>query len=190
VATIDDPRSETFMAVLPIITAPHPVLEDKAREVRPDEFGEGLAKHLSDMAETMYAAPGVGLAAPQVSDSRRLVVIDSEAGEGSGERLRKFANPTIVERSKESIFWRETCLSVPELEVEVQRAQRILVRWSDPLNGETKEERFEGYEAVIVQHELDHLDGTILLSRTSRFKRSRYIKRVKKLRQQTRVEIS
>ena len=178
------------MAVLHIITAPHPILEDKAREVRPDEFGETLAKHLSDMAETMYAAPGVGLAAPQVSDSRRLVVIDSEAGEGGGTRLRKFANPTIVERSKESIFWRETCLSVPELEVEVERARRIMVRWSDPLNGETKEETFEGYEAVIVQHELDHLDGTILLARTSRFKRSRYIKRVKKLRRQVSVEVS
>ena len=178
------------MAVLPIITAPNPVLEDKARDVQPDEFGEALAKHLSDMAETMYAAPGVGLAAPQVSDSRRLVVIDSEAGEGGGERLRKFANPTIVERSKESIFWRETCLSVPELEVEVKRAQRILLRWSDPLSGATQEETFEGYEAVIVQHELDHLEGTILLSRASRLKRSRYIKRVKKLRRQTRMEIS
>ena len=178
------------MAVLPIITAPNPILEDKARDVRPDEFGDALAKHLADMAETMYAAPGVGLAAPQVADGRRLVVIDSEAGEGGGDRLRKFANPRIVERSQESIFWRETCLSVPELEVEVERSRRIVVRWSDPLTGAPKEEPFEGYEAVIVQHELDHLDGTILLSRTSRFKRARYIKKVRKLRRQAKAEAS
>jgi peptide deformylase len=119
------------------------------------------------------------LAAPQVADSRRFVVVDPGADGERGVRLFLMVNPVITERSKETILWRETCLSVPELSVEVKRNSRITVEWSSPL-GEKRTGEFEEYEAVIVQHELDHLKGVVLLDRVSRFKRSRWLKRQKK----------
>lgn len=175
------------MALLDIITAPHPLLEGRAREVEPGEFGPDLAQRVSDMAETMYAAPGVGLAAPQVSDPRRIIVIDSGEKESRGVRFFGMVNPRIVERSRETIPWNETCLSVPEFEIEIQRAKQIRVEWQDPSDGSPRSAWFEDYESVIVQHELDHLEGTVLLDRASRFKRSWYLKRVTKLRKRERV---
>jgi peptide deformylase len=166
------------MATLDILTAPHPVLATAAREVRDDEFGQALKQLLSDMAETMYAAPGVGLAAPQVGDGRRIVVLDSDSDD-RGKRLYRMVNPTLLERSTETITWVETCLSVPDLEVEILRSQRVLAQWRNE-NGERIEAWFEDYESVIVQHELDHLTGTVLLDRVSGFRRSRYLKKRKK----------
>lgn len=175
------------MAVLDIIVAPHPILEGRAREVQPDEFGTDLVRRVSDMAETMYAAPGVGLAAPQVSDPRRIVVMDPGEKEERGRRFFALVNPRIVERSFEMIPWNETCLSVPEFEIELQRNRKVRVEWQDPENGAPRSEWFEDYEAVIVQHELDHLEGTVLLDRASRFKRSWYLKRVAKLKKRDRL---
>ena len=169
------------LAILDILVAPHPVLAKKARLVRDDEFGEALARHTSDMAETMYAAPGVGLAAPQVGDPRRIVVIDPTEGDDRGRELVAMVNPEIVERSEDTIPWWETCLSVPDMEVKVQRARKITVRWRDPL-GEAHEEVFEDFPSVVVQHELDHLVGTVLLDRVSRFRKARYLKMRKKKR--------
>ena len=163
------------MAVLEIITAPHPILEMRARTVEPDEFGPDLEQHVRDMAETMYAAPGVGLAAPQVSDPRRILVIDSSSTEDKGSRFFAMVNPEIVTHSDEKIPWYETCLSVPDLEVKVMRSHTITVQWQDPADGSPKSETFEEYESVIVQHEMDHLLGTVLLDRVSRFKKSRYM---------------
>ena len=168
------------MAVLPIVTAPALVLAKKAREVRPDEFGSALEKHVMDMVETMYDAPGVGLAAPQINDGRRIVVIDSGNHDGVQSGLLRMVNPKIIRRSDETIGWMETCLSVPELEVKVQRNLFITVSWMEP-NGTPKEQDFEHYESVIVQHELDHLEGTVLLDRVSGFRRRRYMKRQKKV---------
>ena len=167
------------MPILDIITAPHPILEMAARPVEPDEFGPELAQRVRDMAETMYAAPGVGLAAPQVSDPRRIVVIDPGEKDERGVRFFGMVNPEIVERSKDTIPWYETCLSVPEIEVKVIRNRRVKVTWQDPEDGSAREGWFEDYEAVIVQHELDHLIGTVLLDRVSRFKRARYLKSLK-----------
>ena len=163
------------MAVMPILTAPHPVLAARARDVRPEELGPELDRLISDMAETMYAAPGVGLAAPQVGDGRRIVVIDSGSGDKKGTELFRMINPVIAGRSREMIDWNETCLSVPDLEVEVQRSRHVMVRW---LNGAgvEQEREFHDFEAVIVQHELDHLMGTVLLDRVSHFRRSRYLR--------------
>ncbi|MCA9566491.1 MAG: peptide deformylase [Myxococcales bacterium] len=168
------------MAILDIITAPHPILEMAARDVEPDELGPELEAHMRDMAETMYAAPGVGLAAPQVSDPRRIVVIDSSPKEERGNRLFLMVNPRIVERSDDTIPWYETCLSVPEIEVKVIRARKIKVEWVSPLDGAPQSAWFEDYESVIVQHELDHLQGTVLLDRASRMKRARYLRTLKK----------
>ena len=177
------------MAVLDIITAPHPILEGQARPVEADEFGDALVKRVSDMAETMYAAPGVGLAAPQVSDPRQIVVLDPGEKEDRGRRFFAMVNPRIVERSDDTIPWMETCLSVPEFEIEVQRNRRIRVEWQDPSDGSPRTEWFEEFEAVIVQHELDHLLGTVLLDRASRFKRGRYLKKVSKSKKKEQVTV-
>lgn len=180
--------------LLPILTMPHPLLSQKSRAVRPDELGRELATRLADMAETMYAAPGVGLAAVQVGDLRRMVVADlpppddedDEAdGEGESGRRRRpgelvhLVNPTIVERSPEMICWEEGCLSVPDFWEDVERHRVVRVRFQDA-HGEVHERTFQDFHAVIVQHELDHLEGVVLLDRTSRLKRTRYLKRAKK----------
>ncbi|MCB9760114.1 MAG: peptide deformylase [Alphaproteobacteria bacterium] len=174
------------MAILPILTVPHPLLTQKARPVRRDEFGEALHKRLTDMAETMYAAPGVGLAGPQVGDLRRILVADlaEEDEDGSRERARNLyhvVNPEILERSKELITWEEGCLSVPEFWEDFTRPRRVRVRFFDAF-GEPREEWFEGYPAVILQHEMDHLEGVVILDKVSRLKRSRYLKKARKTR--------
>ena len=168
------------MAILPIVEAPAPVLAKRARKVEDSEFGPELVAHVSNMVETMYDAPGVGLAAPQVNDGRRIVVIDSGRHDGVRSGLLRMVNPEIIQRSKETLWWPETCLSVPELEVKVERNLYITVKWQQP-DGTSRMQDFEHYEAVIVQHELDHLEGTVLLDRVSGFKRRRYMKRRKKV---------
>lgn len=171
------------MAILTIIEAPHPILAQKARPVRDDEFNDDLRQLLADMAETMYAAPGVGLAAPQVADSRRIVVADpgnqeDDAGEKHPDLLL-MVNPSITEYSREKITYEESCLSVPEFYLNVKRARTIVLQWQDG-HGQPQERQFEGFSAIVLQHELDHLEGTTLLDRSSRLKRSRYLTRKKK----------
>ncbi len=175
------------MAVLDILTAPHPTLEKRARDVEPDEFGPDLERRVSDMAETMYAAPGVGLAAPQVNDARRLLVLDPGEKEERGRRFFAMANPKILEHGEDFIDWNETCLSVPEFEIELRRWRRVKIGWQDPKDGAPREGWFEDYEAVIVQHELDHLDGTVLLDKASKFKRSWYLRRASKVKKREKV---
>jgi len=173
------------MAILPILEAPHPVLSKKARRVVDDEFGPELEVFLSDMAQTMYAAPGVGLAAPQVGDSRRILVANLAGDEDaeSRDQLVYMVNPEIVERGKETITWEESCLSVPEYDLDVVRSRRIRVRWRDG-KGVEQDAWFEMFPAVVLQHELDHLDGVTLLNHSSRLKRGRYLSKQKKRRSQ------
>ncbi len=172
------------MAILEILTVPHPLLTQKARPVRDDEFGPALQKHMSDMLETMYAAPGVGLAGPQVGDLRRLLVVDlpEEDDDGSSEKGIEnlcICNPEIIGTSKEKIRWEEGCLSVPEFWEYFDRPREVTVRFRTPL-GEAIERTFVDYHAVIVQHELDHLEGVVILDRVSRLKRGRYLRKAKK----------
>lgn len=169
------------MALLTILEAPHRFLAAKAVEVEPGEFNESLATFVSDMAETMYAAPGVGLAAPQVGDSRRILVanLKGDVDADSRDEFITMINPVIVERSKEMIRWDESCLSVPLFDLDVERHLRIHVKWKD-VAGDDQEGIFEEFPAVVIQHEMDHLDGVTLLDRSSRLKRSRYMKRLKK----------
>ncbi len=155
------------------------MLSARARPVEAAEFGPQLAKLTSDMAETMYAAPGVGLAGPQVGDGRRIIVLDPSERKERGRRLFQMANPEIAAREVGTISWNETCLSVPEIAVDIVRTRKVLVRWQHPEDGSAREGWFEDYEAVIVQHELDHLEGTVLLDRVSFFKRSRYLRRIR-----------
>jgi peptide deformylase len=175
------------VALLDILSAPHPLLEMRAREVAPEEFGPDLVQRLSDMAETMYAAPGVGLAGPQVSDPRRILVLDPGEDDERGRRLFAMCNPHILEASDETIPWSETCLSVPEFEIEIRRHKRIHVAWLNAADGSPRDAWFEDYESVIVQHEMDHLEGTVLLDHASRFKRGWYLKRVSKARKREKV---
>lgn len=182
------------MAVLEILEAPHALLSRKCRPVEPDEFGEPLKRFVSDLAETMYAAPGVGLAAPQVGDLRRIVVVDpgnstkeqDENGRPTNPRFLALANPVVIEASKERITWEEGCLSVPEFNEDVSRPRRVHLRYLDE-DGRPQQRWFEGYDAVVVQHEMDHLEGTLILDRVSRIKKQRYLGRVSKERARVRA---
>lgn len=175
------------MAILEIIHVPDPRLSEKCRPVRPEEITDQLRALLRDMAETMYAAPGVGLAAPQVGDTRRFLVADpGSQDEGSagkrGVDLIAMINPEIVEASKELYKAEEGCLSVPELWENFERPRWVEVRWLDE-QGQPQQRRFEDFAGVVIMHEIDHLDGITILDRVSRFKRSRYLRARKKARQ-------
>ena len=171
--------------VLPILTVPHPLLSQKSRPVRDDEYGPELLQRMKDMAETMFAAPGVGLAGVQVGDLRRILVADvgdDEDEDGYREKGKDIVfvcNPEVVRYSEEKITWEEGCLSVPEFWEDFVRPRRVTIRYKTPL-GEEQERTFEDYPSIIVQHEMDHLDGTILLDRVSRLKKKRYLQKVKK----------
>lgn len=177
------------MAVLDILTVPNPVLSRKCRLVGPDEFHDGLRTFVSDLAETMYAAPGVGLAAPQVGDLRRIIVADpgnAKREEDANGRPRKprfvaMINPVIVDASREKIVWEEGCLSVPDFNEDVARPRRVQIKWFDE-HGKSQQHWFEDYDAVVIQHEMDHLEGTVILDKVSRLKKSRYLSRRTKTR--------
>jgi peptide deformylase len=167
------------MALRPIFSYPESVLKKKALPVANLTGSE--ATLIEDMVETMYAAPGVGLAAPQVGVSQRIIVVDVDHEE-RGKHLLRLVNPTIREQDG-SIVWEEGCLSVPDFTAEVTRAGRIVV------SGWTLDEKeisleAEGLLAVALQHEIDHLDGKLFLDRISRLKRDLYKRRVRKLERQ------
>ena len=155
------------MAVLNILRYPDPRLHRVADPVR--EVDDRIRQLVRDMAETMYAAPGIGLAATQVDVHLRVIVIDvSEAR----EHLRVFINPEIVARSDDSKVYEEGCLSVPGIYDEVERPDRVTVRALDE-NGQSFTLEADGLLAVCVQHEIDHLNGRVFVQYLSRLKQSR-----------------
>ncbi|CAG35475.1 peptide deformylase [Desulfotalea psychrophila] len=164
------------MAILKICTYPDPVLRKETVAIT--VFDEKLVKLTEDMAETMYDAPGIGLAAPQIGESLKLVVVSTARREDSKQEYMVMANPEIVEK-EESQVDEEGCLSVPELLAMVKRYRKIKVNYQD-INGEpcsmTVEDRF----AVVLQHEIDHLNGILFLDHLSSLKRNLYKKKVKK----------
>jgi len=164
------------MALLEILKYPDPILTKVAQPVK-----NVTAEHvrlIEDMVETMYAAPGIGLAAPQVGVSRRIIVLDTDH-ENPGQNLLKLINPEI-RRSEGELVWEEGCLSVVDFPVEVKRAARIRLT---AIGVDEKEITIdaEGLLAVALQHEIDHLDGKLILDRVSRLKRDLYSRRLKKL---------
>jgi peptide deformylase len=167
------------MAILRILHYPEPILKKKSEPVT--RFDEELRKLADDMAETMYAAPGVGLAAPQVGISKRLVVIDC-APKDEAPHLLRIANPEIVAREEE-VFEEEGCLSVPGYYAKVARSARVTVRHQD-LDGKTVELEAEGLLAIAFQHEIDHLDGILFIDHLSPLKKSIFRKKYKKLMDQ------
>lgn len=171
------------MAVRTIHTYPAPVLNERAKPV--DDIDGTVAELIEDMAETMYAAPGIGLAAPQVGVGQRVIVLDvHDAEEGPGKHLLKLINPEIVERDGD-LVWEEGCLSVPDFTAEVKRARRVLVRGWTTEQREVEVEA-EDLMAVALQHEIDHLEGKLFIDRLSRLKRDLYRKRQRKLEKQGR----
>ncbi len=165
------------MAVLEIRKYPDAVLKKRAEPVQTVD-GE-LQRLIDDMIETMYAANGVGLAAPQVGVSKRLIVVDvSRAGEEEGPSLIILLNPEIVESQGEAKS-EEGCLSLPDFVTSVERAEAVVVRG---LDREGKEVTIpaEGLLSMAFQHEIDHLEGTLILDRASFLKREFYKKQLKK----------
>ena len=164
------------MALLPIITAPDPRLKKKSKPV--ETVDDDVRRLMDDMLETMYAAPGIGLAAIQVGVPLRVIVMDL-AKEGEKPEPRYFVNPEILETADELQTYEEGCLSVPDYYDEVERPSRAKIRYLD-YNGKEVTEWAEGMYAVCIQHEMDHLQGTLFIDHLSRLKRQFAINKVKK----------
>ena len=164
------------MAVRPILTVPNPVLKQvsAAVEVVDDE----LRALMDDMLDTMYAAPGIGLAAVQVGVAKRVIVMDL-AREDEPPQPRYFVNPEITWASEEMAVREEGCLSVPEIFDEVERPAKVRLRYLN-YQGEAVEQEAEGLFAVCIQHEMDHLNGVLFIDHLSRLKRDRAVAKVKK----------
>jgi peptide deformylase len=163
------------MALLKIRTYPDPVLKETAKDIKDID---GRVNTLVDsMVQTMYAAPGIGLAAPQIGESGRLIVIDIDH-QNPGKQLLKLINPQIIERNG-VVTWEEGCLSVVDYNAEVKRSAQVLVRAYTPEQKEIEVEA-DGLLAVVLQHEIDHLDGKLFIDRISRIKRELYRRKLQK----------
>jgi len=161
------------MSILKILTYPDPVLKKKAKAVK--TIDEKIKKLAEDMIETMYSAPGIGLAAPQVGESLRVITVDVTR---KGEDLIVLINPEIISGEGECAE-EEGCLSVPDFKETVLRKKKVLVKGLDP-EGKEKEISAEGLLAIAFQHEIDHLDGILIIDRVSRLKRDIFKKKLQK----------
>jgi len=168
------------MAVRTILTAPDPRLKKKSKPVA--SVDAGVRQLMDDMLETMYDAPGIGLAAPQVGELRRVIVLDIDREEVKTGPLF-MANPEIIEVSDEDLTYEEGCLSVPEHYSDVVRPARVTVRYLDR-DGATREMACEGLLATCVQHEIDHLDGILFIDHISSLKRNMILRKLLKARKE------
>ena len=168
------------MSLLPIITAPDPRLKTKAKPLaRVDDAARRL---MDDMLATMYAAPGIGLAAPQVGVHQRIIVLDI-AREGEPPQPMRIANPELVWASDELMTANEGCLSLPEHYADIERPKAIRLRYLDYEN-EIRELEAEGLLATCVQHEMDHLDGVLFVDHLSAVKRGIILRKLAKAKRQ------
>ena len=185
------------MTIRPLVILPDPVLRLGSEPVGPIT-GE-IRTLVADMFETMYAAPGIGLAAIQVGVPSRVLVIDLQPDDPDAEPVpcahdghhhhhqptkrepRVFINPEILDPSAERRVYNEGCLSVPEMYAEVERPARIRARWQD-LEGKVHEEEMDDLLATCLQHEMDHLEGILFIDHLSRLKRQMVLKKLEKLR--------
>ena len=165
------------MAVREILVVPHPVLKQVSEPVA--AVDDELRALMDDMLETMYAAPGIGLAAVQIGVLRRVIVMDL-AREGEPPQPRFFVNPEILWSSEDLVACEEGCLSIPEIYDEVERPARVRIRYMDR-DGATIEEECDDLYSVCIQHEMDHLEGIVFIDHLSRLKRDRAVSKVKKL---------
>jgi len=172
------------MTVRTVLTAPDPTLSKASKPVA--KVDDSVRRLMDDMLETMYSADGIGLAAPQIGVSKRVVVIDVSR-KGEPMKPLKMANPEIIAASDEDIDYEEGCLSVPEHYAEVTRPARVTVRYLDEQN-EIRELKAEGVLSVCVQHEIDHLDGVLFIDRISALRRNMILRKLIKARKQTAAE--
>lgn len=170
------------MAILPIVQFPNPVLAMNCQPVQ--EINDQIRRLAADMGETMYKAPGVGLAAPQVGEPIRMVVLDVSEEKNN---LMTLINPVITQRSQEQEIGEEGCLSLPGIWEKVSRSTEITLKYTD-LEGKEQELHADGLLAICIQHELDHLDGTVFIDHLSRLKYDRACTKLKKRRQQEKKE--
>ncbi|HEY0436166.1 MAG TPA: peptide deformylase [Phenylobacterium sp.] len=164
------------MALRDILIVPDPRLKQVSQPVA--AVDDDLRALMDDMLETMYAAPGIGLAAIQIGVPKRVIVMDLSGAE-EPKAPRYFVNPEILWASEETAPYEEGCLSVPEIYDEVERPARVKLRYLN-YAGDTVEEDAEGIYAVCIQHEMDHLDGVLFIDHLSRLKREQAVKKVKK----------
>ncbi|HEX2803309.1 MAG TPA: peptide deformylase [Sphingomicrobium sp.] len=173
------------MAIRPIVEVPDPLLRQISAPV--EAVDDEVRALIADMFETMYAAPGIGLAAIQVGVPKRILVIDlQEPAEEGGEPVkdpRIFINPEILQSSDQEVPYTEGCLSVPDQYADVDRPDRIRARWLDE-NGDRHEEDIEGLLATCLQHEMDHLEGILFIDHLSRLKREMILKKLAKQRKE------
>lgn len=166
------------MALLKILEYPHPVLKKKAEQIK--QIDGDIKNILSNMLETMYNAPGIGLAAPQIGISKRMIVLD--VSENKNEPYLMI-NPEIIWESEDENICQEGCLSVPEQYADVIRPSKIKVKYQD-MTGKEQELKAEGLLATCIQHEIDHLDGVLFIDHISRIKRNMLIKKLKNAQKQ------
>lgn len=176
------------MALLPILEAPDPRL--RTISVPVDQVDDDLRTLIVDMFDTMYDAPGIGLAAIQVGVGKRLLVMDlQEEEDAEGKPIRNprvFINPELFDPSEEHSVYSEGCLSVPDQYADVERPAVVHARWMDD-QGNKHEERLEGLLATCLQHEMDHLEGILFIDHLSRLKRDMVLKKLEKARRANRA---
>lgn len=163
------------MAVLEILKYPHPLLKKRSKEV--ERVDEEARKLIQNMTETMYAANGIGLAACQVGVPRRIIVLDVSPLD-SRQSLFAMINPEVISEEGE-IDFEEGCLSVPDCLEKIKRREKIRIRGTSP-EGKEMEVAGEGILAIVLQHEIDHLNGVLILNRVSRLKREIYRNKLRK----------
>ncbi len=165
------------MALREILIVPDPRLKKECEPV--EAVNDEIKTLLDDMLETMYAAPGIGLAAPQIGVMKSVVVMDVSDDKDKPEPL-KLINPEIIWESEETSIYQEGCLSIPEQYADVERPAEVGMRYMDE-NGETHEIEADGLLATCIQHEIDHLDGVLFTDYLSALKRNMIMKKVQKL---------
>ncbi|MEO0420456.1 MAG: peptide deformylase [Pseudomonadota bacterium] len=191
------------MAIREILEVPDPRLKTVSTPVEPDEFNDDLKTLVEDMFETMYDAPGIGLAAIQVGVPKRVLVIDLQPEDPDAEpeecdhdhgdgvhhhhhyptkkEPRVFINPEILNPADELATYQEGCLSIPEIFADIDRPATCTVRYQD-LDGNEHTEDLDGLMATCLQHEMDHLEGIVFIDHLSRLKRNMALKKLKKMR--------
>lgn len=169
------------MPILPIITLPDPVLREKSAPIeRVDDDVRALA---NNMLETMYAAPGIGLAAVQVGVLRRLLILDTAKGEDVPKEPFVLINPEILSFGDTPRVHEEGCLSIPRMYAEVERPALVRVRYVD-LDGKQQEREFADLQSTVVQHEIDHLEGVLFIDHLSRLRRNLLIRKYHKMQRE------
>jgi peptide deformylase len=169
------------MAILEIIETPDARLREISKPV--EAVTDAHRALIADMFETMYDAPGIGLAAPQVGQLVRLLVMDCVKDDSAAPRPMVLLNPEITWSSPEKSTYEEGCLSIPEHYAEVERPAEVTVRWTG-LDGATAEERFTGLWATCVQHEIDHLNGRLFIDHIGPIKRQMITRKMEKLKRE------